>query len=91
MHVATHTLCGWNGDNITIILDGTRKSTYLYKNDLYKNDLPSQEQKIQYKDPKNSGREIESGYGQDRNWTKSAEVNQRHHIPAQAKPGGFPS
>ena len=40
VHVATHTLCGWNCDNITTVLDGTHKRTYLYKND-----SPSQEPK----------------------------------------------
>ena len=29
MHVATHTLCGWNCDNITTVLDGTHKRTYI--------------------------------------------------------------
>ena len=33
MHVATHTLCGCNCDNITTVLDGTHKITYIYKND----------------------------------------------------------
>ena len=34
---------------------------------------------------------IVSDYGQDTNWTKSPEDNQGVHIPAQAKPEGFPS
>ena len=34
----------------------------------------------------NSGSKIESDYGQEAKWTKSPEDNQRHHIPAQAKP-----
>ena len=61
------------------------------KEHIYNNDSPSQEQKIQNKDPNNNGSGIASDYGQDTNWTKSPEDKRRHHIPAHAKPEGFPS
>ena len=61
------------------------------KEHIYNNDSPSQEKKrLQYKEPKNSGSEIVSDYGQDTNWTKSPEDKRRHHISAQAKTEGFP-
>ena len=40
---------------------------------------------------KNNGSEVVSDYGQDTNWTKSPEDKRRLHVPAQAKPEGFPS
>ena len=61
------------------------------KEHIYNNDSPSQEQKIQYKNPNNQRKRVASDYGQDINWTKSPEDKQRHHIPAQAKPSrGIP-
>ena len=49
MHVATHILCGWNCDNITTVLDGTHKRTYIQQR------LTESRAKIQYKDPNNNG------------------------------------
>ena len=85
MQIATHMLCGWIMITLQqLLMEPTKEH-------IYNNDSSSQEQKIQHKDPNNNGSEIVSDYGQDTNWTKSPEDNQRYHIPAQAKPEGFPS
>ena len=79
MHAVTHTLCGWNCDNITTVLDGTRKRTYIQQR------LTESRTKDTIQRSKITKR-VASGYGQDTNWTKSPEDKRRHLIPAQAKP-----
>ena len=62
------------------------------KEHIYSNDSPSQEQ--QRYNTKNQGAAEANSIRlriRIQMWTKSPEDKRRHHIPAQAKPEGFPS
>ena len=85
MHVATHTLCGWNCDNITTVLDGTRKRTYIQQQ------LTESSTKDTIQRSKDQRKLVASGYGQDTNWTKSPEDKRGTiSLPRPSLAGGIP-
>ena len=86
VHVATHMLCGWNCDNITKVLDGTHKTTYTTTTHRVKNTKDTIQRTKEQQKRKSIRLRIRIQM-----WTKSSEDKRRHHIPAQAKPEGFPS